>query len=59
MAAGPAGDGGDQDQLVDPLRVGEGQFLGDHAAEAGAEDAGVLDAGMIQDGQDILGHGAD
>jgi hypothetical protein len=56
-ATRPAREGGRQYQPVHPVGVGQGQFLGDHAAEASAEDAGLLDAGMVQDGQNVLGHG--
>jgi len=57
-AARPAGKGGHQHQPVHPLRVSKGQLLGDHAAKAGPEDAGLLDVGVVQDGQDVLGHRA-
>ena len=55
-AAGSARDGGHQNQLVDPFGVGEGQLLGDHAAKAGAKDAGLLDVGVVQDRENIVGH---
>jgi len=57
-AAGSARDRGHQDQLVDPLGMGERQLLGDHPAKAGADQAGTLDAGMVQDRQDVVGHHA-
>jgi hypothetical protein len=38
--------------------VGERQLLGDHPAEAGADQAGLLDAGVVQDRQDVVGHHA-
>jgi hypothetical protein len=45
---GPPGDGGHQDQLVDPLGVSERQLLGDHAAKTGTNHAGSLDAGVVR-----------
>jgi hypothetical protein len=39
--------------------MGERQLLGDHPAEAGADQAGLPDTGMVQDRQDIVGHHAD
>jgi hypothetical protein len=38
--------------------MGERQLLGDHPAEAGADQAGALDAGMVQDREDVVGHHA-
>jgi hypothetical protein len=45
-----AGDGADQHELAHPFRLGDGQFLGDHAAQAGTGHAGPLDASVVQDG---------
>lgn len=45
-----------QDQAVHPPRIGDGQLLRHHSAQARPQHMGPVDAGGIEHGDDIAGH---